>query len=90
MNRYGNSEYERVSKRTARRLFNEGTKIYALPCKMRLVDSSYGFMWKPIFLGCKGFSYLFPNEDFESLSNECTHYNCNSGAGYYLAYFKEV
>ena len=50
MNRYGNCEYERVSKRTARRLFNEGTKIYALPCKMRLIDSSYGIYVETYFL----------------------------------------
>jgi len=91
MNRYGNCEYERVSKRTARRLFNGGTTIYALPCKVRLVDSSIKYKWlPPIFLGCKGFLGLYPNDDFDSVSNECTYYNCNSETGYYLAYYKEV
>lgn len=83
MNRYGNCEYERVSKRTARRLFNEGTTVYALPCKVRLIDN----MWLPLMcLGNATNNY----GNFDSLSNECTYYNCDSEAGYYLAYFKEV
>lgn len=83
MNRYGDCEYERVSKRTARRLFNEGTTVYALPCKVRLVDNRW---FLPMCLGNATNNY----DDFESLSNGCTYYNCNSETGYYLAYFKEV
>lgn len=67
---------ERVSRRTAKRLYNAGEPIILLPCKC--FTDYFSFETKE-------------NEKeirtFDSLVNEFEYYNCNYKCGYYAAFY---
>lgn len=82
--------YRRITKPTARKLFNMGTSIYMLPCKCRMTEPE-----------SKEFSWVYPaeinmfdsKEDerlFDAMVNAYMYYNCNSELGYYPHYYVSV
>ena len=75
------SNYRRINKAAARRLFNEGKEFWIAACNMRpecglLINCKVGYVsceWK----------------DFETFLNCFTYYNCNNETGRYPAYYVE-
>ena len=74
--------YERVDKRVARRLFDEGTTLYLTPCRCAVTS---------MFTVKVGKDWWGVEEDrtFDSLVNEFEYYNCNAELGRYTMYFVE-
>ena len=78
---------KRISKRTARKLFNEKKDFLIIPCKINPNN-----MWG---IGAKINQYYynqFPEifeKDFDVLVREYTFYNCSYETGYYPAYYIE-
>lgn len=71
-----NSSLERVSKRTARRHYNNGESIIILPVKC--YTEMFAFETKENYNKVK---------DFDQLVNEFEYYNCNHECGYYAAFY---
>lgn len=76
---YRSGSYQRVDKRTARRLYNEGQNIYVttLYCRPEVcspVDVQQDYE------GCQGYT-------FDQIINEFIWYNCNYATGRYPAYY---
>ena len=72
-----NEQYIRVRRDVAKRHFNAGTAVFAMPWKMRL-----GNMWtSPMLADHEEF------KSFEEFENSCTYYNCNNETGKYLAWY---
>lgn len=71
-----NLSFERVSKRTARRHYNNGQSIILLPVKC------YTEMF--VFETEENYNKV---RDFENLVNEFEYYNCNHECGYYAAFY---
>jgi len=69
--------YKRVSKRTAKRLYETGQPV--LFCPVKLIP---GGMWD---IGC----IITKKEDrtFEQELNAFEYYNCSSSTGYYTAFY---
>ena len=77
MKRYTIDGLERISKATARKLYNQGIPVYACPCKLRP-----GGPWSP--------EVMFPTDagrTFDQLVNAATFYNCTPETGKYLAFY---
>lgn len=68
--------FKRVDRRTARRLYNNGTPLIIVPCKC--FTEMFSFETKE-------------NEKdvrtFDNLVNEFEYYNCNYECGYYAAFY---
>lgn len=77
---YDFRNYKRISKKAARRLFDEGVEIRIAPCKVNIDYDRYGFSFDIS-------KELNADYDFNTLVNMCTYYNCNYELGYYLAYY---
>lgn len=75
---YDFRNYKRISKKAARRLFDEGVEIKMAPCKVNIENEFFNFYFD-INNKSEG--------SFDTLVNMCTYYNCNSELGYYLAYY---
>lgn len=71
-----NLSLERVSKRTARRHYNNGDPIIILPVKCYSEQFSFetGENYNKV-------------RDFDQLVNEFEFYNCNHECGYYAAFY---
>lgn len=80
---YNNKNYERIDKREARRLYNEGKTIMIAPCNMGFYDN---IIWT-----C---AYEVDNsefEDFDKMFNSYSFYNLNYAETVKRAnFFKEV
>lgn len=77
MKHYTIDGLERISKATARKLYNQGIPVYACPCKLRP-----GRPWSP--------EVMFPTDTgrtFDQLVNAATFYNCTPETGKYLAFY---
>ena len=77
MKHYTIDGLERISKATARKLYNQGIPVYACPCKLRP-----GGPWSP--------EVMFPTDagrTFDQLVNAATFYNCTPETGKYLAFY---
>ena len=78
MRTYTHDTFTRVQKRTARRLYNEGRTIYALPCNMHPDN-----VWQAP-------APLPPADDptdFGKVTNVFEYYNCDAERGKYTAYY---
>lgn len=92
MNNYSNNNYSRISKGKARKLYNNDTAVYIVPCKVACSDSN---MWiKPFELTLKqvtdeykGFDDLIKFYSFDNRINDFEYYNCNYELGYYTAFY---
>lgn len=71
-----NKRFKRVSKRTARRHYNDGESIIILPVKC--YTEMFAFETKENYNKVK---------DFDQLTNEFEYYNCNHECGYYAAFY---
>ena len=79
MKRYTIDGLERISKATARKLYNQGIPVYACPCKLRP-----GRPWNPEV------QYPFPPDPgatFDALDSAATYYKCGADAGNRLTYY---
>lgn len=71
-------EFTRISKSTARKMFNDGKEFWITACNMRPVNGV--------------FIYSFTHNDFptfEKLYNAFHYYNCDNERGRYPAYYIE-
>ena len=68
---------KKIDKRVARKLYNEGVTIHAIPHKL----DPYNIYIKPFEWSNVG------GRGFDELCNEAEHYNCNYETGYYLAFY---
>lgn len=66
---------KRVEKRTAKKLFNAGKQIYAIPCRLNINS-----VWV-------SFIPLHSSKDFDKQVNEIEFYNCSYMTGRYLHYY---
>lgn len=83
MNNLNNpNKLERVDKRVARRLFDEGMTIQLLPCKV-----GHGSMWiiSPYFTSKANIQD--DTTTFDSLVDNFEYYNCCNEIGRYAAYY---
>lgn len=79
--------YEKVGKKTARKLYNNGVTLHLLPSKVSVValhtDGNY---WVKPF----SFSIFTDNRGFDIIVNEYEYYNCgNRELGTYASYYVE-
>ena len=79
--------YKKVTKPTARKLFNSGTPVYLLPSKVNAFmvfdNNDKGFI-QPVVISYKEDR---GENQFDRTVNEFEYYNCNSEMGYYAHYF---
>lgn len=70
---------ERINKRIARKLFNEGKTLWITACNMR---PEQGLLMN---------AGTYENElsDFDTFVNSFTYYNCNNETGRYPAFYIE-
>lgn len=74
--------FKRISKNTARKLFNEKKEFYICPVKFR---PEFGVRVMP---GGSGVPMETPKwESFEAYINAFAYYNCNNECGRYPAYY---
>ena len=64
----------KITKRTARKLYNNGMVVYTIPCKLNPYNTLWNFLFKI-------------NGDFDNYVNACEWYNCNNETGNYLHYY---
>ena len=79
--------YKKVTKPTARKLFNSGCDIFLLPSKVNAFmvfdNNDKGFI-QPVVISYKEDG---GENQFDRTVNEFEYYNCNSEMGYYAHYF---
>lgn len=81
MNKYNFKTLERISKKTARKLYNAGDEILFIPCKLNPENNFYNLgMWQHKELWGQ-------YENFELLCDQFEIYNCNNEAGTYTAFY---
>ena len=73
---WGNLSLERVSKRTARRHYNNGESIIILPVKC--YSEQFAFETEENYNKIR---------TFDNLVTEFEYYNCNYECGYYAAFY---
>ena len=78
---------KRISKRTARKLFNEKKDFLIIPCKVN-PNNVWGIGAKINQYYYNQFPEIF-KKDFDVLVREYTFYNCSYETGYYPAYYIE-
>ena len=73
-----------ISRPAARKLFNSGVTVWAVPCKCRFD------MNNPWIIPIRFDPAEKEGENaFERMVNEAVYYNCNSELGYYLHFYVE-
>ena len=75
------TNWKRITKNQARKVFNAGYDFIILPCKCRL--------FTPWHLECyiDGYSKNEPDRTFDTIVNAFIYYNCNSEMGYYPSFY---
>ena len=66
--------YVRINKTTARKLYETGAVIYAVPCKLNPAGP-----WAELV--------ALPVGNFESECNSFVYYNCTSETGKYISFY---
>ena len=80
-------EFKKIRKTTAKKLYDEGTQIYIVPCK---VYPSFSNPWiKPFEMKKQDEQYpsLSFENTFESRINIFEDYNCNNELGRYTSFY---
>ena len=82
---YGGTTYnlQQVSRRTAKKAYDEGKMVFLLSCNM-----SWGYRWQHPCPISRDTSYNIGNS-FESVVADYIYYNCDSERGKYPNYFIE-
>ena len=70
MNKIISNEYERVTKTTAKKLYNDGRDIYLSPCKVYPSNENKYMSPYKVDIVTSGM-------DFDTLVNHYEYYNCN-------------
>ncbi len=70
------TNFIRVDKRQARKIYENNGELYLLPCNMN-PENSWGMLLGPVNTW----------EPFDSMVNAATYYNCDSERGRYLAFY---
>lgn len=80
MNMIETENYIRISKQKARKIYEQGGTVYALPHKLNPENLYYPpFEWKKT-IKCP--------YSFDELNSSCVWYNCNyDELGHYLSYY---
>ena len=68
--------YQRITKREARKLYDNNTPVFITPCKC-----SPDSMW------LTGFEMVKEDQSFDEFINNFTYYNCNHELGNYPAFY---
>ena len=79
--------YKKVTKPTARKLFNRGVEVYLLPSKVNafiVFDKNYEGFIQPVVISHKEDG---GENQFDRTVNEFEYHNCNSEMGYYAHYY---
>lgn len=79
--RFGDLDYYRINRKTARKLYNLGFHIVITPCKLNPANKWACYSW---LAKCDAFG---EKDDFEKLCNAFEFYNCNHECGYYAAFY---
>lgn len=79
-NNYNDGTFKKVTKTTAKKLFEAGKNIYLIPCKACI--NSYWFSPYRVNKDCEN--------TFQSIVNSFEYYNCNNELGKYTAFYVEV
>lgn len=69
------TNFQRIQLRTARKLFQNGSEVYVIACKLR-PDNLYMPAVK-----------INPDYDFDKFVNAYEFYNCNNETGKYSAFY---
>lgn len=77
MNHIEDTNFRRVQKRTAKRLFNNGFTLIVVACKVSPNNENFAFE----------LSKNDYNTNFETSINNFTYYNCSYETGYYPAFY---
>lgn len=83
------ANYKRVNKPTARKMYNHGSSILLLPCKVSdsAVDGSHHWV-KPVTINISDCKH--DANKFDRTVNDYEYYNCNAELGYYALYFVSI
>ena len=75
---------KRVSKKSARKLFDKGNTLLLVPCKIR-PDNMFGI---GVYVNANADTF---GDDFDKVVHYFEYYNCNSETGLYTSYYvKEI
>lgn len=82
-NKRTNTEYYRITKHFAKKLFTDGHTIIIASSKanMNCLFQTWAIMQY------NGIDGTTPEQDFERISNSFAYYNCNNEMGAYVKYF---
>lgn len=72
---------ERINKAKARKLYNEGYTVLAIPHKMNPNNQFWGG-------GIVMDKRTLQQADFDKVCNEAVYYNCDNERGRYLAFYR--
>lgn len=82
-NKRTNTQYYRITKHLAKKLFAGGHVLIIAPSKANM---AYMFQTWAI-MQYNGIDGTTPEQDFERISNSFAYYNCNNEMGTYVKYF---
>lgn len=76
-----NGNLTRITKTTAKKLYNAGHDVLFIPCNLHPENNFYSLgIWENVNL-CGQY------DSFETLCNYFAAYNCNSETGKYIAFY---
>ena len=81
MNSYVSNKLKRIQKRTAKKLYNNGSTIVLAPCKLNPEGLWYSGM--PV-------NNKEIKTDFETICNRFYSYNCSNETGMYISFYERV
>ena len=79
MNKYKSSILERISKRAARRIYDNGGELTIIACKLSPENTFYNFGITT--------NKAMHGATFDQFVNAYEFYNCNYECGYYAAFY---
>ena len=75
-------QYKRITKTTAKKLFNAGKTIALLPCKANPLS-----IWFSFYPLNKNSVEHYTDKSFDLFVNNFEYYNCNNQTGRYTAFY---
>lgn len=95
MNKIETGIYTRVSKRIAKKMYNNGKSVYIVPCKVYPSDDNYWIKPFDIRYPIEQYYKDINNHDlsankFDNRITSFEYYNCNHALGYYTAFYIKV
>lgn len=96
MNKIETGIYTRISKRIAKKMYNDGQSVYVVPCKVYPSDNNYWITPYEIAYTAEmqqidlEYPTLAYQHTFESRMANFEYYNCNYELGYYTAFYTKM